>query len=132
MICASSGTLFILTIQDLVAFPSKITVQAPHSPYPQPTFVPVSRNCFLSTSARVASGSATTRFSSPLINNVFLSIFALSFSLNVYFYTCKLNRASHPHSKKRTNLNRCPKPVRKIPKLQLLYIFLLYPPQLIY
>jgi hypothetical protein len=68
IISASSGTLLILVIQALTTLPSKITEQAPHSPFLHPTLVPVRNACFLKTSARDVSGSAIIVFFHPINN----------------------------------------------------------------
>ena len=53
--------------QDLVAWPSRRTVQAPHSPSPQPYFVPVSWRRLRKTERRVSSAGALTGDFAPLM-----------------------------------------------------------------
>ena len=55
--------------QELTAFPSIATVQLPHSPSPQPSFVPFSWNTSRNRWRRVQWGSTSTDTSSPLSTN---------------------------------------------------------------
>ena len=71
---APSATLAILVTQERTSLPSRITLQQPHWPSPQPTLVPVSPNCWRITLARDSSESATTVFLIPLITRFFLII----------------------------------------------------------
>ena len=69
VIAARSGIFFILTMQALTCLSSTITVQVPQWPSLQQTLHPVNIRLFLSTSAKVVSGSATNQRSTPLILN---------------------------------------------------------------
>ena len=62
-----SGTLLIFLTQERHSSPFRMTVHAPHTPMPQPTFVPVSPSRRI-TVARVSRlGSHTTGRSTPLM-----------------------------------------------------------------
>ena len=75
VILARSGIFFILTMQALTCFSSTMTVQEPQWPSLQQTLQPVNIILFLSTSAKVVSGSATNQRSTPLIlNNILFMI----------------------------------------------------------
>src|SRR5580658_3002056 len=55
---------------DRIADPSTCTVQAPHSPAPQPNFVPVSSRVSRNTQSKGVSGETLTFFSLPLTRSV--------------------------------------------------------------
>src|SRR5215217_8134806 len=57
----ATGTRQLFTI-----CPSTITVHAPHSPSPHPSFVPVSCNCSRNTSSSLAMGNTSRLRDSPL------------------------------------------------------------------
>src|SRR5688572_13254867 len=69
----ATGTRQLLTIR-----PSTITVQAPHSPSPHPSFVPVSRNSSRNTSSNLAIGKTSSRCDWPLTLNA-TSLFVILF-----------------------------------------------------
>jgi len=59
------------TMQERVTLPSRMTLQTPHWPTPQPSLVPVSLSWFRMTLISFSSGSATTRWGIPLTRIVF-------------------------------------------------------------
>src|SRR5436305_9383431 len=56
--------------QERIGFPSTCRVQAPHSPAPQPNFVPVSCRVSRTTQSNGVSGGTETVFSLPLTRKV--------------------------------------------------------------
>ncbi len=68
---APSGTLAILVTQERTSLPSRITLQAPHWPCPQPILTPVSKRLRRKTSARLSSASTTSRRGMPLTTSSF-------------------------------------------------------------
>jgi len=58
-------------MQERTTRPSRITLQQPHCPWLQPTFVPVSSSWLRSTLASDSSGSTSSFRSRPLIYRVF-------------------------------------------------------------
>src|SRR5579863_3746089 len=70
---------------DRIALPSTCTVQAPHSPAPQPNFVPVNSSVSRRTQRRGVSGETVIFFSLPLTRSVMSAMFALGY----WFESCK-------------------------------------------
>ena len=58
-----------LVWHERTALPSTWTVQAPHSPEPQPNLVPVNFRCSRTTQSTGVSGAASTLTALPLIVN---------------------------------------------------------------
>src|SRR5262245_19799912 len=78
------------TRQLLTSRPSIITEHAPHSPSPQPSFVPVSCNCSRSTSSKRSIGNTSTLLGSELTVNRISSLSDNGFSL----VSCQLSVVS--------------------------------------
>ena len=82
------------TRQEHTNFPSKVILQAPQSPVPQPSFVPVKCNLSLRISRSVSSGSQRNSILSPLIFVLIVQVpsfivsynFGIRISLSVYVF----------------------------------------------
>src|ERR1041385_6985161 len=90
--CAT-GTRQLFTI-----WPSRMTVHAPHSPSPQPSFVPVRCNCSLKTSSSRAIGKTSTVRDSPLMLKVISIVFLQD------YWICRIYRTHLVHAVNRVIL----------------------------
>src|SRR5665648_169567 len=79
--------------QEETAFPSRITVQAPHSPTLHPSLVPVNFNCSLKVSSKRSLGPTFKFTSSPLTMKV-TEILFIGLCLLDNLFQCPLNQDS--------------------------------------
>src|SRR5579864_5470908 len=73
--------------QERVGDPSTCTVQAPHSPAPQPNLVPVSSRVSRNTQSNGVSGETLTFFSLPLTRSVMSAILSVDVKSERIWYS---------------------------------------------
>src|SRR4029077_7208282 len=74
-------------MQERVGAPSRCTVQAPHSPAPQPNLVPVSSRVSRNTQSNGLSGETLAFFSLPLTRSVMSAILSVDVESERIWYS---------------------------------------------